>query len=94
VNGARVGFVIRGLTATEDLEVFAGSVLLGVELGCVFHNHPALLAPTETEKATAARRAIPTTSSGADLLNFLLGEVMRILRVRWINPGTFSLRGI
>jgi hypothetical protein len=81
-------------TAVGAAEFFAASGLLLEAAGCVFDNHPALLDSTETEKATAARMATPTISSEADFLDFFNWEFLRKLRIRWIKPGSWVLRGM
>jgi hypothetical protein len=99
-NGAAVG--PTGLWEATDadaaveveVEVFTGSgLLLLAALGCDFHNHPALL-DTETEKAATVTKAITAINSVADLLVLVKVEYLRYRRIRRINPGRFSSRGI
>jgi hypothetical protein len=81
--------------AVEVFDVFTGSGLLlpivGA-LGCDFHNHPRALELTETEKAIAVVRA--TTEINSVAIRFVLVSLEYLRRVRRINPGPFSSRGI
>jgi len=81
--------------AEAELELLAGSgllLLLGA-LGCDFDSQPALLDSTETENTIpVATRATTAINSVADLL-VKVGE-LKLRRVRRINPGRFSSRGI
>jgi hypothetical protein len=75
-------------------DLLAGGVL-GDAVDCDFHNQPELLDSTETEKTTAANKAMPATSTGArcrfDLVDF---NFVRKFRFREVKPGRFSLGDI
>src|SRR6185369_18046701 len=72
-KGARVALVpteCLEFTAVGAAEFFAGSGLPLGTGGCVFDNHLPLLDSTDTVRATAASRPIPTSRNGVDLLFF------------------------
>lgn len=88
-KGASIGFVATacfGFTALEcELEFLATSGTLGGVLGCAFLNDPARLDSTDTEKTTAAKTATVAIRTGTerfDLIDLVLFEVLRMLRLR------------
>src|SRR5688572_7821745 len=86
-NGtAGVGGSKTRFTAAWVVEFFATSGLLAAGLlGSAFLDHPARLDSTETEKTTAAKMATVAISTGTerfDLIELVLFEVLRMLRLR------------
>jgi hypothetical protein len=61
----------------------AASELLAVVLGCAFHNQPKFLAPTETEKITAAEIAkLATSREATGRMDFLGFPLLRVVIIR------------